>query len=179
MKARLKTIFLSAASAVALFSTVTYTSCENDKCKAIVCAYGGVCTDGQCLCPSGYEGPQCETLTRERYLGPWTVTENGTITEAIQYSVSIEPGDNITELRIKSFRNLFVTSVSAFVKGDSLYIPEQVVDKHKVVGHGYITDEKYYGDNGKIVLYYKVTNEDNGLVDYFGLDEGDPSEWNK
>lgn len=179
MKARLKTIVLSAFSALAVFSAVTYSSCENDKCKSIVCAYGGVCTDGQCLCLSGYEGAQCETITRQRYLGSWVVTENGSVTEPAQYTVSIEPGDNISELRIKSLRNLFTTAVSAYVIGDSLYIPEQITDDHDITGYGYMTDEKFYGDNGKLVVYYRVTNRSTGLIDYFGLDEGEASIWNK
>lgn len=179
MKARLKTIFFTALSAVTLFSAVTYTSCENDKCKSIVCAYGSVCSDGTCLCQTGYEGPQCETITRERYLGPWRVTENGTITDAIQYTVSVEAGDNISEVRIKSFRNLLVDYVSAFVVSDSIYVPEQTVQNYTIVGHGYITDEKYYGDNGKMVLYYKIVDNTTGVVDDFGHENGDPSVWNK
>lgn len=179
MKARIKSIVLSAFGAIAVFSAVTYSSCEGDKCKSIVCAYGGVCTDGQCLCPTGYEGPQCETVTRERYLGTWVVTENGSITDAAQYTISIEKGDNISELRIKNFRNLFVNNVSAFVKGDTLYIPQQTVDHYEVIGNGYITDEKYYGDNGRLVVRYKVTDVNNNQTDDFGVDGGDPSLWNK
>lgn len=179
MKARIKTIVLSALSAMAVFTAVTYTSCKSDKCKSIVCAYGGVCTDGGCLCPTGYEGPQCETITRDRYLNTWVVTENGSITDAVQYSVSVEKGPAIDELLVKNFYNHLIEQVSARVKGDTLYVPQQVVDHFTVIGHGYITDEKYYGKNGRIVLYYKVTDNLNGQTDDFGIDSGDPSLWNK
>lgn len=185
MKARYKTILLSALGAFTVFTAVTFSSCKEDKCKAIVCAYGGVCTDGTCLCPSGYEGPQCETITRERYLGPWIVTEDGSLSNAAQYTVSVERGDNITELKLKNFRNRFLTDVSAFVKGDTLYIPEQTIDKNdamgtwsEVRGTGYITEDKYYGKNGKLVIRY-VVEDQAGNIDDFGIDSGDPSLWNK
>jgi hypothetical protein len=178
MKARIRTIVLTALGAITVFTAVTFSSCSEDKCKAIMCAYGGVCTDGKCLCPTGYEGPQCETVNRDRYLGVWTVTEDGTLTQAAQYPISIEKGDNITELRIKNFRNLFTENVKAFVKGDTLYIPQQTVNNHVVLGNGYIMEDKYYGKNGKIVVKYKVTDP-LGKVDDFGIEGGDASLWNK
>src|SRR5690606_37217724 len=127
MKARFKTILFSALGAMTVFSAVTISSCNEDKCKAIVCAYNGVCKDGQCLCPPGYEGNQCEVITRERYLGVWTVTEDGTYSNAAQYPVDVVAGPNISELRIKNFRNSFVDEISAFVTGDTITIPEQKV----------------------------------------------------
>jgi hypothetical protein len=178
MKARFKTIVLSALSALTVFTAVTYTSCNEDKCKSIVCAHGGVCTDGACLCPTGYEGPQCETVNRKRYLGNWRVTENGSITDAAQYTISVEEGDNITELKLKNFRNLLNTRVTAYVKGDTLYIPQQVVNNNTVQGSGYLLFDKFYGRYGQLVVRYKVTDAENN-VDDFGVDSGDASLWNK
>jgi hypothetical protein len=179
MKARFKTIVLSALGALTVFSGVTLSSCKEDKCKAIVCAYGGVCSDGACLCPSGYEGPQCETVNRTRFLGIWTVTEDGSLTNAAQYSVSVEKGPNITELRLKNFRNRFINDVKAFVKGDTIYIPQQTVENNtSVMGTGYITTDLFYGRNGKLIIRYKVV-DNLGKVDDFGVEGGDPSLWNK
>lgn len=178
MKARFKIIMLSAIGALTAFSAVTFSSCNEDKCKAIVCAYGGVCTDGQCLCASGYEGTQCETVTRKRYLGTWQVTEDGTYSNATQYPVTIVEGPNITEVRIKNFRNSFIGEVQAFVKGDTISIPNQVVGQKTVRGFGYIIDDKYFGENGKIIIRYLVKDQ-NGITDDFGVDGGDASLWNK
>jgi len=178
MKARFKIVMLSALGALTAFSAVTFSSCNEDKCKAIVCAYGGVCTDGQCLCASGYEGNQCETVTRNRYLGVWHVTEDGTYSNATQYAISVEPGPNITELRIKNFRNSFQEDIQAFVKGDTITIPNQVVETKTVRGFGFIVDDKAYGENGKIVIRYLVKDANNTTDDY-GLDNGEPSLWNK
>jgi hypothetical protein len=179
MKARFKSIVLSALGTIAIFSAVTYSSCDNDKCKAIVCAYGGVCSEGTCLCPSGYEGPQCETITRTRYLGTWIVSEDGTLTNAAQYPISVEMGANITELSIKNFRNLpLSTPVSAFVKDDTMYINDQTIDGNHFLGVGYLQFDKFHGEHGKLVVRYKVI-DGAGHIDDFGLDGGDPSLWNK
>jgi hypothetical protein len=179
MKARFKSILLSAFGVMAAFSAVTYTSCNNDKCKAIVCAYGGVCNEGTCVCPSGYEGSRCETLTRERYMGVWQVLEDGTVSNAAQYAISVEAGPKTSDLVIKNFYNSFMTPVNAYVKGDTLYIPQQDMEDYQVQGIGYIAEDKYYGTHGRLTVRYQVTNKTTNLTDDFGLDEGDPSLWNK
>lgn len=182
MKARLKTILLSAIGAISAFSLVTLTSCDPDKCKTISCAYGGVCNEGKCLCQSGYEGPQCETLMRKKFLGTWVVTETGTISDSRQYSVVIEGSTtNMTGIKIKNFYNNNLSiPVDAFVRGDTFTIAQQDVDKYTIVGEGVVDKEKYYGDNGQVTLRYKVINKETGEVDNFGYDNrGEVSLWNK
>lgn len=179
MKARLKTILLTALGAMATFSAITYTSCTPDKCKAINCAYGGVCDEGNCTCASGYEGTHCETITRDKYTDVWTVFEKGSTSTATQYSVSIDNGTNITDITIKNFQNRFTDLVSGYVKGDTLYIPQQTVNGNTVQGIGYLADDKYYSQNGRMIVKYKVTDM-NGITNDFGLDGvADPSVWNK
>ena len=178
MKARLKSIVLSALGVLATFSAVTYTSCNEDKCKAIVCAYGGTCQEGECLCPTGYEGVQCETISRNKFLGTYTVTETGTISRAAQYAVAIEPGAEITAVQIKNFQNRFTEPVSARVKFDTLFIPQQTVNGAVVEGIGYLSDELYYSKHGQIIMEYTVT--ENGRTNNFGTVPGSqPSRWNK
>ncbi len=176
MKARLKTIILTAFGALSVFTAVTVSSCNEDKCKAIVCAHGGVCSDGACQCPDGYEGPTCTIVNRDRFLGIWKVTENGTITTSASYTISIEEGSSITGVEIKNFRDKFLGRVSAYVQGDTLYIPEQVVDNHKVLGSGFLEFEPPYGNNGELTVKYKVTDE-NQHIDDFGIDNGSASSW--
>lgn len=179
MKARFKTVLLAALGSLAAFSAVTYTSCNNDKCKSIVCAYGGVCNNGSCLCPSGYEGNQCETKTTDKFKGIWYVTEDGTLSNTTQYAVSLEPGSGISDVKITNFRNFFTSPVNGFVKGDTLYIPQQVVNNNEVQGIGYLEDDKFYGVHGKLTLRYSAKDLATGNTDEFGLNIGDPSVWNK
>lgn len=63
---------LSAGMFLAVATTVTYTSCVHDSCKALMCRNGGTCADEFCRCPTGYEGTQCEIISRNKFLGTFT-----------------------------------------------------------------------------------------------------------
>jgi hypothetical protein len=49
--------------------TFLHSSCEKNACNNVSCQHGGSCSNGICLCPTGYEGPTCQTLATDRYLG--------------------------------------------------------------------------------------------------------------
>jgi hypothetical protein len=173
MRNQMKTFLLTAMGVFAIFSTITLTSCSEDKCKATVCAYGGICNeDGSCTCQTGYEGERCETITREKFKGAWRVTEDGTSSNPQQYAISVENGTNINEVVIRNFYNLFNPLVTATVKGDTIYIAPQTItvgeDTKTVEGKGYVIPEAYYDLHGKIELAYRVTSSD-GSVNEFGL----------
>ena len=179
MKARLKSIVLSACGVLAAFSAVTYTSCNNDPCKAIVCAYGGTCTDGDCLCPSGYEGTHCEIVTRKKYEGVWTVFEDGTSTNPAQYEIKIVNGQGNTDMIISNFYNRFPgNQVNIRVKGDSLFIPQQTVNNYTIEGYGSLKWEDFYPEHGEMTLRYKVVSPE-GKTDDFGMNTGQPSIWTR
>lgn len=63
------------AIAVAMI-TVLYTACIKDKCGAILCDNGGVCVDGKCTCPTGYEGTSCSKMWYEKFAGRWNVSDS-------------------------------------------------------------------------------------------------------
>lgn len=87
-------VFMSIASAV------TYTSCTRDSCKAIKCRNGGVCNDQFCMCPDGYEGTQCEILSRQKFIGRYygitkindlpVTRDSAEITSYIGSSIAVE-----------------------------------------------------------------------------------------
>lgn len=64
----MKTLFMTA---ILLFSFAVLNSCENDTtdpappdpCESVYCLNGGACNNGSCVCPSGFEGTNCETTT--------------------------------------------------------------------------------------------------------------------
>jgi uncharacterized membrane protein len=181
MKARFKTIVLSALSSVAIFSAVVIASCNEDKCKAIACAYGGVCKEGTCICAAGYEGTQCETITREKYAGVWTVFEKGTYTETAQYDVSFVNSNSgsMTDMNVKNFYNRITGNVAVKLKNDTVYIPVQVVQNYKIQGWGLLDREAYYAKHGKIVMHYMIEDLSNGLVNDFGVNTGQASIWQR
>lgn len=44
-------------------------SCSKDPCVGVVCYNGGACIDGNCICPMGYNGAQCEQQLRKQFEG--------------------------------------------------------------------------------------------------------------
>jgi hypothetical protein len=186
MKTPLKTILLSALATLMIFASVMYTSCNRDKCKTINCAHGGVCNSGICICPSGYSGTNCETITRQKFIGNWQVFEKGSITNAAQYPISIQastaPNALITDVVIKNFYNYFTSSIKGIVSGDTLYIPNQQLEGKVIFGVGFIYTNVTYGQYGSISMSYEVVDTATNIPNDFGYyppDLSAPSAWNK
>lgn len=176
-------IVLTTLATLFAFSTVLFNSCEPDLCKNISCAYGGTCKDGSCLCQTGYEGEFCETISRDKFKGIWNVNEDGTITSVAQYSINIENGDKINEVKITNFQNHFTEKVIAVAYKDTLTIPYQVfTNGYKVEGWATITDtnplNQHYYQHAIMNFYYKVT-DNNGFVNEYGSGGAGPSLWSK
>jgi hypothetical protein len=70
----MKTKFFQILGVVAV-SVLSFNSCTTDACKDVVCQNAGVCEDGTCVCAVGYEGTNCQTLVRAKYLGSYNVNE--------------------------------------------------------------------------------------------------------
>ena len=73
----LKSILLSALMTVGTFGAITYTACNKDECKGVVCQNQGTCSNGNCNCVSGYEGSRCEIVSATKFIGTWNVAEPG------------------------------------------------------------------------------------------------------
>ena len=183
MKTSFKAILTTILIAFSAFGAVIYTSCNRDQCKTISCAYGGVCNNGVCNCPVGYEGSNCETISRQKFLGNWSVFEKGSITEAAQYPISIEEGAKITDVVIKNFYNYFTTPIRATVDHDTLFIPNQQYEGKVLFGTGYVYSSVTYGQYGAINMEYEIIDTATQAVNDFGynsiVDHSNASSWNK
>jgi hypothetical protein len=182
MKTAFRKILYSALVTLVTVGSVIYASCNKDKCKSIVCAYGGVCDGGKCICKSGYEGPTCQTISRDKFIGAWAVYEKGSITEAAQYPVAIERSNNITDVVIINFYNYFRNPVKAYIIKDTIYIPNQQLEGHVVFGQGVIYSNTTYGQYGSISMRYEVIDTATNVPNDFGYyapDLSEPSAWNK
>jgi len=51
-------------------------SCS-DPCDEVNCGANGQCNEGICLCDDGFEGENCETASRDRFLGFWEASVYG------------------------------------------------------------------------------------------------------
>ena len=189
MKTTLKTVFLSALTTASAFVAVVYTSCKEDKCKAIACAYGGACSDGVCICLPGYEGTSCETISRDKFVGFYNVQEQGTISPLREYSIAIDiDAADVTKVNIRNLYNYFNPQIiSGVINGDTLTIPNQQYMGKVVFGKGYIYYTPQYGTGpiAAISMQYEVVDSMsmNHVVDDFGfysnLDNSKPSNWVK
>ncbi len=84
--------------AIGMFS---FSSCETDACKDVECGANGTCVDGDCICDTGFEGNNCETLVRAKYLGTFNVAE--TCSQSTdQYAVTIAAGSSDVAVTISN-----------------------------------------------------------------------------
>jgi hypothetical protein len=56
--------------------SVSLQSCNFDSCHDVVCSNGGVCLDGKCMCPSGYEGTDCDVASSFKFPGYWIASDS-------------------------------------------------------------------------------------------------------
>lgn len=114
-------------SVLLIGSTGTFTSCKKDPCKDKTCNNGGTCDDGTCLCAAGYEGEECSTQIRSKFLSSYNVSEScpsGNFTYTISITTSSQ---GISQVLISNFGGYGV-SVNATASGSSLNVPTQQVD---------------------------------------------------
>jgi hypothetical protein len=152
--------------------------------KCVTCANGGLCINDTCRCPVGYEGPVCETLSVDKFMGTWNVFEKGTLTPSEQYSIEIQSGFNPTSVDSLTIDGLYhdvINQAEGYVVVDTLYIPSQQYLGYIIIGKGYIHSDPTFGQDGAITMSYAVTDTATGKTDDFGYysSADSPSLWSK
>jgi len=172
----IKLIALSSLLTVGIFTVVIYTSCTKDACKGVTCQNGGTCSGGNCVCTSGYEGTNCETLSRTKFIKSWSASDLITGgTAPLSYTANIAAGvtSDITQVIIgNSFSDNFFTigPITATISGittngataTTITIPNQNPDgnKYSVSGTGTLA-------NGKITWSYTIKNDNTSATQVY------------
>ncbi len=164
----IKNIALGAFLTVSAFCAVMYTSCTKDKCKDVVCQNGGTCTGGNCTCTTGYEGTNCETLSRAKFVKSWSASDlisGGSTPLAYTASIAAGVSTDVTAVVIgNTFSdNFFVVGpIRATISGNTITIPSQNPDgtKYSLTGTGTLA-------NGKITLSYTIKDDTNSATQVY------------
>jgi len=169
----IKNIALSALVTIGAFGAVTYTACNKDECKDVVCLNGGTCSGGNCTgCYIGFSGTRCETEStdkRDKFVTTWSVTDVPPSGANLVYALTVTKVTAASNIQFsESFADsFFVNKVFAVVNGNSFTIPS-----HEPDGDGYFISGTGTYSDGKVDIQYTiippsgtaVTN--NGTWDY-------------
>jgi hypothetical protein len=154
----IKHIALSAFLTVSAFGSVFYTACNKDKCKDVVCQNGGTCSEGNCTCVTGYEGTNCETKSRDKFIKSWSATDvTGSTSLPYTASIGASTSSDVTAVVIgNTFSDNFflIGPIKATVNGNTITIPSQNPDnnKYSLSGTGTLAA-------GKITWSYTIKND--------------------
>lgn len=113
-----KQIALTALLSISAFGAVVYTSCNKDECKDVVCQNGGTCSGGTCTCATGYEGTNCETKSRDKFVGVYTGSEICTI-GTDNYTITMAANSDALKLTMTNLYNDNYTATCNMAAVDS------------------------------------------------------------
>ena len=92
-------------------------SCTVEQCIGVACKQG-TCIHGTCNCNSGYEGPSCDTIIRNKFIGNFTVSSSCFNTETYVSRIDYITSTNLTQVSIENMINLNIT-VTADINGST------------------------------------------------------------
>jgi hypothetical protein len=120
----------------ATFGMIAIASCkkEEDPCEGVSCLNGGSCNNGTCTCATGYEGSNCGTEQRSKFLASYNVSESCNMSGNFNYTMSINTSaTGVTNVVLNNFYGVGAT-VTGTVNGSAITIPSQLVNVNSI-GH--------------------------------------------
>lgn len=118
---------------VVAVATIGMTSCEVDPCNDVTCDNGGTCVDGDCVCATGYEGTDCSTLVRAKFIGNYNTNETCD-SGADSYAVSVTAGSSDTEVEISNLYAAGLFTTGTVNANGSITIANQVFGNGTISG---------------------------------------------
>jgi hypothetical protein len=144
---------------------VTISACDKQTCENVTCPSGQGCFNGNCYCPDGYEGADCQTMSYQKYINLFgTAFENCNASPPfITNNVTLQwTGNRPNEVVIFGLMGGTCSSVTAFIRTDTnnegniLEINEQYCGGSSIYGQG-----TYDKANRRInfQLYYNISGQ--------------------
>lgn len=132
---------------------LTFVACDNQSCENVRCPFGRTCVLGDCLCPAGYEGDNCNILSRDKYLGTYQVNENCANRPSGGFFFStITIGSDDFKVNIGNMANTGLFA-EAFVTGNFVQIPSQNLGATTISGSG-----EFFPNTNTMRLQYDFQN---------------------
>lgn len=153
MKKQVSLIALSAFSFLVIIAIV-FSSCEKQEqnfgpttfykpCEDVLCLNGGICRDGNCDCPIGFEGNKCETRAVDKFVGSYEAFDDCFQNAQTAYAASVSSDFSpVNELTLTGFGALCPNDLKAYIIGEktNFNIPfQQTCQNYWVTGQGNIS----------------------------------------
>lgn len=116
-----------ATACLAVAMAFSFSSCESDPCEDIACVNGTLTESGDdcsCVCSTGYEGSDCTTLVRAKYLGSFNGNETCTSGPDI-YAVTIAAGSTDDAVTITNLYDAGLITNGTINSEGGITIPSQ------------------------------------------------------
>lgn len=138
----IRNIAFSALLAIGAFSMVTYTACNKDECKDVVCNNGGTCVTGTCTCLSGYEGAKCDVVSAAALPGQYTAVETcqPPVTGGSWSSGVTQSANDKTRIVIANFGNSG-SNVTGHVNKNAITLDATTIGTSTVTGTGTVNGD--------------------------------------
>lgn len=160
---QLRTIVLTAMLTVIAFSAVIYTSCNKNKCDKVVCLNLGACDAGNCICPTGFEGNRCQTLSRDKFIFTYSGGDSCTRGGINRYQIyMLAVLNDSVEMTMKNFLGNYQDSATCTI---------QSTDSFTFIGSNNSTTYTGYGklSNDSLHMTYSVIHDTTSYIcKYFG-----------
>ena len=134
-----------------------YAGCK-DACSETVCLNSGTCNDGKCecvgryggvncdtFCPVGYEGDNCETQNRTKFIAHWSAHTRSSDGADIKHALNISAGPTISTVIISNIASQAFSVVGTIGGRTNMDVYQQNATGNytgKVSGSGEYSDRK-------------------------------------
>ncbi len=110
-----------------LLAGLFMSSCRNE-CDDVVCLNNGICINGDCDCPPGFEGEFCEEFSRDKILGNFDVSSNcvGDSAETNTWAIAAS-ASAANEVLINNFHKPALNVIATITEQNMIEIKEQSV----------------------------------------------------
>ena len=135
-----KIIFTTIVAFLLVSTSIVFNACNKDLCKDITCKNNGVCRDGSCKCPTGFEGPYCATKMYEKFIGTFDGYYRCNGTDPKLRTLVVSPDVQPNKVILYNIMESQDITLNATVDGVKVEIEKTTVGHHTYSGNGHIVD---------------------------------------